>query len=192
MMIAEVLLLSSLAALPLSPLPASDRHAEMVDHQALIADMDAPSDTFEVAQYMPPAGGPPMGPRAAGPAGPEGRGMHGPMRLRMLGLSEAQEDAVFNLFYAQMPQMREQMKALRKAREALHDAARSDAFDEQKASTLAADIGRITATLQVMRARTEAAVWKLLTPEQRARAAQFGPMMRGPWGVEGAAPKAPR
>jgi len=190
-MIAGVLLVSSLAAFPLSPLPASDRHAQIVD--AMAATAPAPN-AIEVAQYAPPAGGSPMGASRGGMA--EGHDMHhGPMFLRGLGLTEAQQDAIFNLHHAQAPQLREQMKALGKAREALHALSRSDAFDEQRAAAAAADVGRISATIELMRARTEAAVWKLLTPEQRQQAARLPSMMHGrmgPAGGEGGAPRAPQ
>jgi len=193
-MFAELLLASTLA-LPLSPLPSIDRHAAMLD-EVVAEGLVESLGTFEIAQYGPPAGGPPPSAgRAGGPAGP---GAPGPMAMRGLGLTEAQQDAIFNLHHAQAPQMREQMKALRKARDALQELARSDNFDEQRASALAGDIARIGSTIALMRARTQAAVWKLLTPEQRQQAARMyearamrGPM-GGPMGGMWDGPRAPR
>jgi Spy/CpxP family protein refolding chaperone len=180
-MFAEVLLVTGLAALPLSPLP-SDRHAEMRD-RVVALDMGATTETIELAQAAPGAGGPPpmSGPRGAGP---DGRGMPGGGPMFGLNLPEAQQDQIFNLHHAQAPQMREQMKALRKSQQALRDLARSDTFDEQRAQQIAAEIGRTEATIALMRARLQAAVWKILTPEQRQRAAQM-PMHRGPMGPMG-------
>lgn len=196
-MIAELMLATSLAAIPFSPLPASDRHAEMWDRMGA-ANAESPRQTIDVAQYAPPAAGArPTMPPAAMEGGPQGGAgmMHGPHFLRGLGLTEAQQDSVFNLMHGQAPQMREQMKALRKAREALHAAARSDTFDEARATALAGDIARITSTIEVMHARMESAVWKLLTPEQRERAARManGPMMmHGPWGGDHDMSRPPR
>jgi Spy/CpxP family protein refolding chaperone len=185
-MFAEFLLMTGLT-MPLSPLPASDRHASLLDEE-WAAEAPAP---IQLAQAAPPAGGPPpMGARGAGPDGPQ----FGSAFLRGLSLTEAQQDAIFNLHHAQAPQMREQMKALRKARQALRDASHADSFDEQRASAAAADVGRIVGTMALMRARTEAAVWKLLTPEQRQQAERMRsmPMMHGAMGGMWNAPQPPR
>jgi Spy/CpxP family protein refolding chaperone len=195
-MIAQMLLASSLAALPLTPLPGQDRHAQMHDRMVAM-DTNASSDSFDVAQYAPPGGGrggPMMGGQM-GPMGPMGHGadgMHGPGMMHGLNLTEAQRDAMFNLHHAQAPQMREQMKALFKSRQALRELAQADNFDEQRASQIAAEMAKTESTIAMMRARTANAMWKLLTPEQRQQAAKMpfgGGMHGGPWG-EGGGPGA--
>ncbi len=196
-MIAQMLLVSSLAALPLSPLPAQDRHAEMRD-RVVAMDTAAASGAFDVAQATPPAGGRPGpmmgGGMGQGRMGPGAEGMPGPGFMHGLNLTEAQRDAIFNLHHAQAPQMREQMKALYKQRQALRELAQSDNFDEQRAGQIAADMARTESTIALMRARTGNAVWKLLTPEQRQQAAKmpFGRGMHGGGWGEGFGPRGPR
>ena len=97
-----------------------------------------------------------------------GRGM--PF-LRGVTLTEAQKDKVFAIMHAQEPQQREQMKSVRKAHEALETMAASGQFDESKAAALAQDAGKAMAAAALLRARTEAQVMALLTPEQRQQAA---------------------
>lgn len=188
-MFAQMLLVTSLAALPMSPLPGQDRHAQMHDRMVAM-DASAPSDAVDVAQYGPPGGGRP-GPMMGGQMGPGAEGMPGPGMMRGMNLTEAQRDAIFSLHHAQAPQMREQMKALAKSRQALREVAQSDNFDEQRANQIAADMARTESTIAVMRARTANAVWKLLTPEQRQQAAKmpFGGMHGR--GGEGFGPRGP-
>ena len=198
-MIGQMLLVSSLAALPLSPLPGQDRHGQM--HDRLIAsEVSQTSESFDLAQYAPAGGGGPMmggqmGPRAEGMPGPGMMhgAMPGPGMMHALNLTEAQRDAIFNLHHAQAPQMREQMKALFKSRQALRELAHSDNFDEQRAAQIGAEIARTESTIALMRARTANATWKLLTPEQRQQAAKM-PMggMRGGAAGEGFGPRGPR
>jgi protein CpxP len=184
-MLVQVLMLSSLAALPLTPEPASDRHAE-VWASMVAAEADARHERVELAQFGPPPGGPP---RMQAPADePHGPGMApGMPYLRGLALTEAQQDSIFNIMHAQAPQAREQMKQLRKARQALRELSHSDKFDDAKATSLAADIARATSSLALLRARTGAEIWKVLTPEQRQKAATmpWPGMHHGPFGGEG-------
>jgi Spy/CpxP family protein refolding chaperone len=160
-------------------------------------DTAAASESFEVAQYTPPAEGRPgpmMGGMGPGRMGPGADGMPGPGFMHGMNLTEAQRDAIFNLHYAQAPQMREQMKTLAKQRQALRELAQSDTFDEQRAGQIAADMARTESTIAVMRAKTGNAVWKLLTPEQRQLAAKMPSgrgMHGGGWG-EGFGPRGPR
>ena len=99
-MIGQMLLVSSLAALPLSPLPGQDRHGQM--HDRLIAsEVSQTSESFNLAQYAPAGGGGPMmggqmGPRAEGMPGPGMMhgAMPGPGMMHALNLTEAQRDAI--------------------------------------------------------------------------------------------------
>lgn len=124
-----------------------------------------------LAQHPPPADlrlpGPPQGP---GPDEP----LNAPSShwLRDLELSEAQQDRVFALVHAAMPAQRDAIRARFKAVQALRAMARSEAFDDTRASQLSAELARNDAALALQRARIEAAIWQILTPEQRRRAAE--------------------
>lgn len=71
--------------------------------------------------------------------------------------------------------MREQEKAARHAHEALRAMATSGQFDEAKATALAQAAGKAMAAIALQRARTDAQINALLTPEQRRQAAERGP-----------------
>lgn len=124
--------------------------------------------------------------RGPGLHGPEGFGFGGhghgaPGRDMPLGhmaalhgikLTEAQQDKVFAIVYAQAPQRREHDKAIRKAHEALRELGRADKFDDAKAAALARDLGQAVAADALLRAHTEAQVLAVLTPEQREQLRQ--------------------
>ena len=101
------------------------------------------------------------------------RGGHPMMRLRALGLSEAQQDQVFKLFHEQAPAMHEQMKQVRRSREELRKLSMAERFDEGRARQLADVQAKALATLAVMRAQTTHRVREILTPEQRTRMDQM-------------------
>lgn len=127
------------------------------------------------------------GPGAPGPDGPFDHRPPGPMgplgQLRRLDLSEAQQDKLFAIMHASAPQRREQEKAERKAHEALRAMAGEARFDEAKAAAAARDLGQAVAAGALQRARIEAQVAAVLTPEQRERLRNEGP--RGPGAREG-------
>jgi protein CpxP len=110
--------------------------------------------------------------------GAESRG-RGPMFLHGVVLDEAQQDKVFAIVHAQEPQMREQGKAARHAREALRSMATTGQFDDAKAAALAQAGAKAMAAMALQRARTDAQIYALLSPEQRRQAAEHGPR-RGP------------
>jgi Spy/CpxP family protein refolding chaperone len=109
--------------------------------------------------------------RAMGPTGPLGA----PGHLRRLDLSEAQQDKLFAITHAAAPQRREQEKAERKAREALRALSGAPRFDEAKASAAARDLGQAVAAGALLRARTEAQMLAVLSPEQRERLREEDP-----------------
>lgn len=148
-----------------------------------------------------PDGGPggPGGPGFFGPGGhgPEegpgphhGFGGHGPgapgpelpfggMPLHGLKLSEAQQDKLFAIMHDQAPARRDHEKAIRKAEDALRELGHADKFDDAKASGLSRDLGQAIAADALLRARTEAKVLAVLTPEQRTQLKErreHGPM----------------
>lgn len=143
------------------------------------ADSDAPPAAGRPA----PDGGHERGPRGHGPErfgfGGHGPGAPGPdmpfgpmMPLHGLKLTEAQQDKVFAILYAQAPQHREHDKAIRKAHEALRDLGHADKFDDAKAGAAARDLGQAVAADALLRAHTEAQVLAVLTPEQREQLRQ--------------------
>lgn len=105
--------------------------------------------------------------------GPEGRGQ-APGFLRGVVLDEAQQDKVFAIVHAQEPQLREQSKAARHAHEALRAMATSGQFDDARAAALAQTAAKAMAAMALQRARTDAQVYALLTPEQRRQASEHG------------------
>ena len=110
--------------------------------------------------------GPPMG-----PPGPF-FGDRPPPFLTEVNLTEDQQDKVFAILHAVAPALREQAKAERKAREALHDLGRAAQFDAGNASALAQALGKAESQLALLRVRTEHDLCAVLTDEQRAQVAE--------------------
>ena len=127
-----------------------------------------------LAQPMPP-GGPgadghgveqPDG-RDDGPRGPLERGV--PPFLRGLDLSEAQQDRVFAILHAEVPQQRALEKAERKAQDALRDLAHAPELDQGKAAGAAQALGQAIADQEMLRLKTGAELKAVLNPQQRAQ-----------------------
>ncbi|CAJ0700714.1 hypothetical protein LMG18102_03286 [Ralstonia mannitolilytica] len=127
-----------------------------------------------VAQTAAPGAIPlsPMPPHGPGMMG-RGPGMEmGPHRggvpfLRGLKLTEAQRDKVFAIEYAQMPEAREQRKAIAQAHRELHQMVVSGQYDEARARALTETLGRAVAREAQLRAQASAKIMQVLTPEQR-------------------------
>lgn len=129
---------------------------------------------------MPPHGAGMMGPGPAfgpggpgGPGHPRGMGPHhgGAPFLRGLALSEEQRDKIFAIEYAQMPEAREQRKAIEHARRDLHQMVAAGQYDEARARSLTESLGRAVAREAQLRAQASAKVMQVLTPEQRKQIA---------------------
>ena len=103
------------------------------------------------------------------------QGLHDgkPPYLRGLDLTSAQEDQLFNLNYAQMPAMRDQHKQHQQVMEELRTTAQAEKFDDTKAQQLADKVAKLERDKVLARARHEAKVFALLTPEQRKKAREF-------------------
>jgi Spy/CpxP family protein refolding chaperone len=86
-------------------------------------------------------------------------------------LTEEQQDKVFAILHAAAPQLREHMKAARKAHDALRDLGRSAEFDSGKAALLAQSQAAAESQLALLHTRTEHDIYLVLTPEQRAHLA---------------------
>ena len=106
------------------------------------------------------------GPRGGGPAGvflPLGR----------LELTAEQRERVRSVREENREAARTRLREMRAAGEALAEAVSSPDVDEDRIRTLAADVGRLVGDAAVRRARVHAAVWRILTPEQQARAGEI-------------------
>lgn len=96
----------------------------------------------------------------------------GPEFLRDIELSESQQQKIFSIMHAREPEEFEQAAALRKAHEALRAMSTSGEFDEARAAALAQAAGKASAGMALGRARAEAQVLALLTPDQRKQASR--------------------
>ncbi|AXV79536.1 MULTISPECIES: Spy/CpxP family protein refolding chaperone [Ralstonia solanacearum species complex] len=117
---------------------------------------------------------PPMAPHGApggmphAPGGPGFMGPHhGGLFLHGLKLTEAQRDKVFAIEYAQMPELREQRKAIEHARRDLREMVVSGQYDEARSRALTDALGRAVARETQLRAQADAKILQVLTPEQR-------------------------
>jgi protein CpxP len=112
--------------------------------------------------FHPP--GPPMGPPFVGP---QFGTQHQPPYLMGVTLTEDQQDKVFAILHAAEPALREQEKAVRKARDGLRDLGRSAQFDAGSAATLAQALGKAESQLTLLRVRADHDVFAVLTTEQK-------------------------
>lgn len=102
------------------------------------------------------------------PGGPGFMGPHhGGLFLHGLKLTEAQRDKVFAIEYAQMPELREQRKAIEHARRDLREMVVSGQYDEARSRALTDALGRAVARETQLRAQADAKILQVLTPEQR-------------------------
>jgi len=104
--------------------------------------------------------------RDEGPRGPLERV---PPFLRGLDLSEAQQDRVFAILHAEVPQQRALEKAERKAQDALRDLAHAPELDQGKAAGAAQALGQAIADQEMLRLKTGAELKAVLNPQQRAQ-----------------------
>jgi len=172
------LMISGAIAADLPNAPGADGRPEPME-RGQGGPMRGPMDHGPGGPMMggPMMGGPMMGgPMMGGPRGAEGQPL--PPFLHGVVLSEAQQDKVFQIMYALVPQMRQLHKAGEKAHEGLQQLASAAQFDEAKAKTLAEAEARAFAEMSLLRARSEQQIRALLTPEQRKAAEARKP--RGP------------
>ena len=89
--------------------------------------------------------------------------------LRGVDLSEAQEDAVFDLVHAQIPARRALEKKAAKAFDELHRLGVSEHFNAKQAHALADGYAQAQAQLAFNQAELDSKLRALLTPEQRTQ-----------------------
>lgn len=137
---------------------------------AALAQTAAPgADPMSPMPRGPGMMGPGMMGRGPGSAGPHGMGRHhdGAPFLHGLKLTEEQRDKIFAIEYAQLPEAREQRKAIEHARRDLREMVVSGRYDEARAKTLTEALGRAVARAAQLRAQADAKIIQVLTPEQR-------------------------
>ena len=106
------------------------------------------------------------GMRGGGPAGTF-------LPLGRLELSDEQRDQVRTVIEENREAVGAQLPEMRAVREALAEAVSSAEVDEERIRSLAAEVGRLAGDAAVRRAQVYAAVWRILTPEQQARAEEI-------------------
>lgn len=119
-------------------------------------------------------GGPGPGHFGGGPADRFAHGA-GPMPgfLQGLDLTDAQRDKIFAIGHEQAPQLREKFKVAHQAREELRTLVSSPQYDEPKAKALAEKEARSMAEIALLKARSDHAIYALLTQEQRKKAEEL-------------------
>ena len=121
--------------------------------------------------------GPPPGP----PPG-RGPGVDGGMLLSLLDLTDSQKSRV-SAINADERAVSEPIAAqLRDARKAVEDAIATGHFDEVQIRSLAASEAQLQVELTVSRARRQAAVYQVLTTEQKTRLAKLQEAQRSTQG----------
>jgi Spy/CpxP family protein refolding chaperone len=96
-----------------------------------------------------------------------------PHYLHGLTLTQAQQDQLFALRHEQAPVLREQQKERRALYQALREASQAPAFDDAKVQQIATGLANLEREHVLMRARNQAKIMALLTPEQREKVSAF-------------------
>jgi Spy/CpxP family protein refolding chaperone len=156
-----------LAGLTLAPLSqARDGNPEGECHPPLPGDDHGPQG----AAHGPTGAAPDFRP---GPPGADrvhpgpGFGSPPPPWLRPVHLSEPQQDRVFAITHEAEPLLREQFKAVRASREALHRASLRPGSDATQLRSLADAVGRADAEFAVLTAQTDQKLLLVLTEDQQ-------------------------
>ena len=120
-----------------------------------------------------------------GPGGPHGPGGPGGFPLHALDLTDVQKEQVKAIHEAERTKVEPYLKQLQEAHTALTEATANGQFDETKIRAIAATQSQAQVELLVSRTRVEAAVYKILTPEQQAKLEKFRAEHKGPQGGPG-------
>ncbi|HZS45738.1 MAG TPA: Spy/CpxP family protein refolding chaperone [Blastocatellia bacterium] len=107
------------------------------------------------------------------PGGPGPRGFMDPRMMNQLNLSEDQRQQIHSL----MEQMRTDSETYQQQMKDIHEGIRqiveNKQFDEQAARALTNQQANIEAQLSFIRIRTDSAIYRLLTDDQRAKLEQL-------------------
>ena len=90
-----------------------------------------------------------------------------------LGLSEAQRTQIKQIMEAEKAKIQPLMETARQTHEQLKDLGTDGAFNEEQVTQLANRQAETTRQLIVEKERTKAAIFAVLTPEQRTKAAEL-------------------
>ena len=93
--------------------------------------------------------------------------------LRQLELTDEQREQIRAAVAESREAGRDTARAIRDARRGIAEAVATEAVDQERIRALAADLGRLQGDAAVGRANLRATLWRLLTPEQQARAAKI-------------------
>ncbi len=101
-----------------------------------------------------------------------GAGHHGAMGmkppfLRGIALSDTQKDKVFALTHAEVPKMRDRMKAMRSLKEEMRTLVESNQFSNAKANNIANQIAQLKKESVLAKANQHHNILNILTAEQR-------------------------
>ena len=108
-----------------------------------------------------------------GPRGPRGEGFGGPgMGLHGLDLTDAQRAQVKQIMAAEKPTLKPLMQQEMQNHQQMTALVRSGSFEEAKAQAIAAQEAQIHTQIAVERAKIDAQVYQLLTPDQRTKLAE--------------------
>jgi Spy/CpxP family protein refolding chaperone len=97
-----------------------------------------------------------------------GPGMDDRMALGLLDLSDTQRSQIYAIDQAERTKTEPIFTQLREARKAIEDATANHQFDEQTIRTLAAAEAQLQIEMTVARARRQAAIYQILSTEQKA------------------------
>ena len=145
--------------------------------QFVLATMIAASTPLLAHAAPSPADAGPAASAHRGPPGGPGFEHHrrggaefgrGPHFLHGIKLTEAQQDKVFDIVHNRAPALRDAMKTAGKSRKELNELVRSGSFKESEARALADRGAKALAEAEFLKARSDAEILALLTPEQRA------------------------
>jgi protein CpxP len=108
-----------------------------------------------------------------GPRGPRGGGFGGPgMGLHGLDLTDAQKAQMKQIMTAGKPNIKPLMQQEMQNHQQMTALVRSGSFEESKAQAIATQEAQIHTQIAVERAKIDAQVYQLLTPEQKTKLAE--------------------
>jgi len=108
--------------------------------------------------------------------------------FRNLDLTDQQKTEIKKIMDAERSIMEPVHQQLRENRQAIQGATKDGQFNEGEVTQLAEKQGDLMAQVIVSRERVQAQIWQVLTPEQRAKLAQWREKHTGGPGQEGAGP----
>ena len=109
--------------------------------------------------------------------GPRGAGI-ATLPLQQLKLTQTQRNHIREIRQQHGDSLRNAGQRIRRTKQALEDAVRSEWFDEGRIRSLSTDLGSLQSEVAVLRGAIHAQMWTLLTPEQQTRASEIRTEMK--------------